>query len=214
MPIPGKNVVRKVKKMKENAISTKEVIAFFDRCAPGWDKDMIRDEEVIGDILRAGGIKEGANVLDVACGTGVLMPDYLRCGVSAVLGVDISPGMISVAQEKFHDPRIRFVCDDIYTVDISESFDCIMVYNAFPHFGDPKGLIHRLAGLLSEGGTLTVAHGMSRERINHHHSGAASHVSQELMEADALARVFSEHLTVTKCLSDERMYLVTGRKTQ
>ena len=55
----------------------KEVAAFFDQWAADWDADMIRDDRKIGQILDAACVREGCSVLDVACGTGVLFPDYL-----------------------------------------------------------------------------------------------------------------------------------------
>ena len=45
----------------------KDIITFFDKCAPWWDEDMIRNEDLITMILDNGGIKEGIHVLDVAC---------------------------------------------------------------------------------------------------------------------------------------------------
>ena len=56
-------------------IETKEVIEFFDRLAPGWDAEMIRSDEIINTILNNAEVTEWKDVLDVACGTGVLIPD-------------------------------------------------------------------------------------------------------------------------------------------
>ena len=64
-------------------IETKEVIKFFDRLAPGWDADMVRNDAIIGTILDNAGVTEGKVVLDVACGTGVLIPDYLKRRVAS-----------------------------------------------------------------------------------------------------------------------------------
>ena len=48
-----------------------KIADFFDEYAPGWDDDMVRNEEIISLILDHGGIKEGVHVLDVACGMAV-----------------------------------------------------------------------------------------------------------------------------------------------
>ena len=56
-----------------------DVIEFFDRCAPFWDEEMVRNETVIAEILDCGGIRPGRDVLDVACGTGVLFPVFEFC---------------------------------------------------------------------------------------------------------------------------------------
>ena len=189
-----------------------DVIAFFDHMASHWDADMIRDDAVIAKILDGAGVEAGARVLDVACGTGVLIPDYLRRGVASVTAVDISPEMVRIAKEKFPQENVTVLCGDIEHITLDQSFDCIVVYNAFPHFPDPERLIATLSGLLAPGGTLTVAHGMSRAMIDRHHEGAASKVSVGLMHEDALADIFAKHLQVTVKISDDRMYQVTGTK--
>ena len=84
--------------------------------------------------------------------------------------------------------------------------------NAFPHFPDPRKLISNLSAQLKPEGILTVAHGMSREKIDAHHHGSAMKVSNGLMKAEDLAEIFSDNLTVTKIISDDRMYQVAGKK--
>ena len=200
-------------------IDTKDVIAFFDRLAPNWDADMVRNEEVISSILDNVGVDKGKDVLDVACGTGVLIPDYCKREVKSVTAIDISPKMIEIAKGKFEAAntgdscasRIDIICGDVETYEFGKLFDCIVIYNAFPHFPDPKRLIDSLSRKLKPGGRLTVAHGMSRERINAHHSGSAMHVSNGLMSSEELAEIFEEVLDVTMVISDDRMYQVVGK---
>ena len=194
-------------------IETKEVIEFFDRLASGWDAEMVRSDEIIRIILDNAGVTAGKNVLDVACGTGVLVPDYLKRGVASVTGIDISPKMVEIARGKFPQESVTILCGDVETAVFDRQFDCIVVYNAFPHFPDPERLIRTLAGLLTPGGALTVAHGMSREKIDAHHHGSASHVSNGLMPAEDLAAIFGTVLNVTVIRSDERMYQIVGRNT-
>lgn len=193
-------------------MNKQDVISFFDRMAPQWDADMIRSDSVIATILDNAGIKPGVGVLDVACGTGVLIPDYLQRNVAAVTAVDISPEMVRIAQEKFPQEHVQILCGDIETIDLQKKFDCIMVYNAFPHFPDPKNLIRVLSGMLMPGGTLTIAHGMSRAHIDAHHKGAASKVSVGLIHEDTLEAIMEPYLNVTVKISNDQMYQVTGTR--
>ena len=190
----------------------KDIIDFFDMCAPKWDESMIRNDQVINKILDNANVCEGKDILDVACGTGVLIPDYLERNVKSVTAIDISSEMIKIAKEKFPQKNVQFMCEDVENAKFKSKFDCIVVYNAFPHFPEPKNLIAVLASHLKEGGVLTVAHGMSRERIDRCHAGKARCVSVGLMGEDELAEIFGDYLEVSVKISNDKMYQVVGMK--
>jgi demethylmenaquinone methyltransferase/2-methoxy-6-polyprenyl-1,4-benzoquinol methylase len=191
----------------------KDIIEFFDRCAPTWDADMIKSDVIIGKILDNAEVGADMDILDVACGTGVMFDYYLQRNVASVTGIDIAPEMAKIAAEKFAgEPKVQVICGDVEEYAFDRKFDRIVVYNAFPHFPYPKRLIKTLAGLLKEDGRLTVAHGMSREAIDGHHSGAASKVSNGLMTADKLKRIFDAHFEVEVVISNRHMYQVSGVK--
>ncbi len=192
-------------------MNKQDVIAFFDRLAPQWDADMIKNDAIIHRILQTANLRPGDRVLDVACGTGVMIPYYLRRNVRSVTAIDISPEMTKIAQGKFPQANVEIICGDVETAVFPENFDCIMVYNAFPHFPEPERLIRRLSQLLKPGGSLTVAHGMSRSHIDAHHQGAASRVSIGLMHEDALAAIFRKYLRLTAKISTDEMYQLTGQ---
>jgi len=191
-------------------MNKESVIAFFDRLAPDWDANMIRDDQIINTILDYADITEGISVLDTGCGTGVLIPDYLARGAKKIVGVDISPAMIAIARAKYTDPRVAFINGDVETICFSETFDRCVVYNAFPHFPDPDALIEALSGKLRSGGRLTVAHGMSRDMINARHAGDASPVSRALLSETELATVMKPFLQVDVVVANDRMYVVSG----
>lgn len=191
-------------------INKDEVIEFFDACASGWDSNMIRNEDIISKILDGAGVRQGIKLLDVACGTGVLIPDYLKRDVREITAIDISPNMIKIAESKFVQDNVHFICGDIMTYDTDSDYDVVMIYNAFPHFPQQEKLVELLSLRLKKGGRLTVAHGMSREWIDRHHRGPADKVSVGLMEADRLADIFSRYMKVVNVVSDDKMYQVTG----
>ena len=190
----------------------KEIAEFFDHCAPWWDADMIRNEVIITTILDNADIRGDMDVLDVACGTGVLFPDYLKRGVSSLTGIDISSEMAKIAAAKF--PEVTVICGDVEETQFDKTFDAIMVYNAFPHFPNPENLIRILAGLVKPGGRLSVAHGMSRQQLLQHHAGRASKVSIDLLHEKELAALFAPYFDVDVIISNDRMYQVAGTRRE
>ena len=188
-----------------------DVIEFFDRYAPRWDADQVNKDAIIGRILDNACVGEGQEILDVACGTGVLFPFYLKRNVKSVTGIDISHEMAKLAAKKHEEfKNIQVICGDVEQTSFDRKFDNVMVYNAFPHFPDPEQLIATLAGLTKEGGRLTIAHGASRETTDNHHKGPASKISNGLMTADALKTLFMPYFDVDIQISNQEMYQVSG----
>lgn len=188
----------------------KEVVAFFDNLAESWDDMQVRNEAVIRCILDFGGVCQDADVLDIACGTGVLFADYLSRNVNSVTGIDISSEMVNIAREKF--PQVEVICADAQLYDFGRKFDVIMIYNAFPHFCEPEKLFANLYANLKEGGRLTVAHGISEKELAECHSGKAKNVSLPLPSKEKLADMMSELFNVDVMISDEEKYIVSGVK--
>ena len=216
--------------LARKAIDKADVIDFFNKLASGWDAAQIREEDKITAILDAAGVYEGVKVLDVACGTGVLVPDYRKRKVASVTGIDISEEMVKIARSKFlsqeldegvnapenknSQMKLEFICGDVEEVELPSDYDVCMVYNAFPHFPNPAKLIEVLASRLKVGGRLTVAHSMSRKQLDSHHSGPAAKVSNGLMSEEDLAKLFGAYFDVDVKVSNDRMYIVSGVKNR
>lgn len=185
---------------------------FFNACAPGWDAGMVRNERIIATILDGARVCAGKTVLDVACGTGVLFPDYLARGTVHVTAIDLSPAMAEIARSKAAGQPVTVLCGDVERYDFGRTFDCVVVYNAFPHFPDSRRAVAALERLVAPRGTLTIAHGMSRARLAQHHSGSASAVSVALPEIDDLAAMLSPEFSVSVRISNDEMYQLTAVK--
>ncbi len=189
------------------------VIDFFDSLAKDWDRDMVKSDEIIGRILKNAGFERSQEVLDVACGTGVMFDYYLSGGAKRIVGIDISPKMCEIARDKYKNiPEVSVLLGDVTEYPLEDKFDLIVVYNAFPHFPEPERLIRVLSSLLKENGRLTVAHGESREKIDARHHGAASTVSVGLMPSEELAALFEPYFEVETVISDDTMYQVVGKQ--
>ena len=190
-----------------------KVREFFDRLAPSWDENLIVYEDKMEAILDAARIGEGCRVLDVACGTGVMVNFCLRRNVASIDGIDISPAMIDICQGKYiADERVRLVCADAELYDFDKRYDCVLVFNAFPHFPDPQGLVSHLARFVEPGGTVTIAHDMGRKQLDSHHSGAASAVSHGMMHEDDVVALFDSRFAVHVRVSTPDLFIVSATK--
>lgn len=187
---------------------------FFDRHADMWDSNLIRHDDVICEILDNACVYQETSVLDVACGTGVLFPDYSSRHTAKVMAVDLSPRMAYIAAEKAENyENIEVLCADIEELELPDKYDCCIVYNAFPHFPDPEKLVSVLSEKIKPNGTLSIAHGMSRDMIDRHHKSITGKYAISLISEYELAEIMSKYLHVYCLKSDERMYQVCGRKT-
>jgi demethylmenaquinone methyltransferase/2-methoxy-6-polyprenyl-1,4-benzoquinol methylase len=186
----------------------KDIIDYFDRCAPGWDAEVIRNEAVITAILDHAGIDCGMDVLDVGCGTGILFSDYLKRNVGSVTGIDISPEMAKIAASKY--PQVQVICGDAEHTAFDRKFDAVMVYNALPYFPDPAALIEALARAVKPGGRLSVANSMGFTQFRKKHGS----VSVSLVPEKELANLFAPFFDVDVIISNDRMYQVAGTRRE
>lgn len=191
----------------------KQVAEFFDNLAEVWDIDMVKNQSKIDDILDKAEVTEGKYVLDVACGTGVLIPDYIKRKVSKCVAIDISDKMIEKAKGKFSGYKnVELLCGDAEAFDFKDEFDCIVIYNAFPHFVDRDKLFKNLLKCLRTDGRITVAHGMGREALIRHHSGSAKNVSTILPEIEEMVRLMSKYFDVDVSISTDDIYIASAKK--
>ena len=130
---------------------------YFNKRASGWDKTQTHDPKKIKLMLALSDLREGMDILDVGCGTGVLEPYLLRHRPRRVVAVDFAENMISIARQKITDRRVEFVCADIFAL-VGPICDCCLLYNTYPHFGDPNRLLAHLSSLLRPGGRLSISH--------------------------------------------------------
>jgi demethylmenaquinone methyltransferase/2-methoxy-6-polyprenyl-1,4-benzoquinol methylase len=190
------------------------IIKFFDKCSENWDAHMITDDDKMNKIMDTACVSQGKDILDIACGTGVMFNYYLSRNVNHITGVDISSEMIKICRDKFSsNDKIDVICADADTMTFDGNYDCCIVFNAFPHFIDPKALISNLYTSVKTGGTLTIAHDRGRKALDIHHSGEANPYSNGLMSEDDLEQIFIDcgFTSTTKYATDE-IYIVSGRK--
>lgn len=97
-----------------------------------------------------------ADVLDLACGTGLGMLPYVERG-DKVIGIDIAPAMIDVAQRSLPETaQVKFCVTRAEALPFAvASFDLVSCAQSF-HWFDASAAFAESARVLRRGGTLAV----------------------------------------------------------
>jgi SAM-dependent methyltransferase len=111
-----------------------------------------------GRVADAAGIEPGQQVLDVACGTGVLARTAAeRVGpAGTVVGVDVNDGMLAVAQRTAPAITWKQGRAEALPVD-SGSFDVVFSQFGLMFFEDKRTALQEMLRVLRPGGQLAVA---------------------------------------------------------
>ncbi len=188
----------------------KELIEHFDCLAEeGYFAEFDPEERAKAESLLARmGIRPGWRVLEPGCGVG----RFSRLLAEAVgpngrvLAADYSPKMIETAKSRPHSECLEFRCIDFSELEMPQDrFHAVVCFNVFPHLSDEK-TVARMAELLIPGGSLFVAHSVSRESVNNIHANSSCSLMHDhlLPEDDEIVKMLEgDGFRVTEMESGE-----------
>jgi 2-polyprenyl-6-hydroxyphenyl methylase / 3-demethylubiquinone-9 3-methyltransferase len=141
-------------------------IAKFEQLAHRfWDRDgefkpLHRLNPIRADYIAARSHLDGARVLDVGCGGGLLAEALTRKG-ARVTAIDLAPGMIETA--KLHAAETSLSIDyrlqdaaELAATPV-ERFDVVCCMEMLEHVADPQAFVAVLAQLVRPGGSVFVS---------------------------------------------------------
>jgi len=147
---------------------------FFDNLADEWDLMFTSEDlERLTNIVSNLNVSEGADILDLGCGTGILF-DMLRRIVGdngSVTGVDFSFEMAQKAHRNFPFSNVNVVDADATSLPFADStFDMAVAFSAFPHFSNQQRALDETHRVLKKDGRFIMIHlESSRELSDIHH---------------------------------------------
>ncbi|NLV45954.1 MAG: class I SAM-dependent methyltransferase [Candidatus Hydrogenedentes bacterium] len=202
--------------------SRNPVRAFFDKRAAQWDTMISAGHGTrLEQLLAPLPLDSSAQVLDVGCGTGVLLPilaqrlDERGC----VVCIDLSGAMMRETRQRIRAlhprPRCLPVQADVTAAPFPEgAFDWVICNSCFPHFQDQQQALHEMARLLRPGGTLVVCHSESRDAINTLHRNVGGIVGgHELPKDDTFRKlVHGAGLTLMQMEDRHDGFLLVARR--
>lgn len=144
-----------------NAAATAEVRVMFDRISGRYDLMNLlisagQEPRWRRRLVDAAGLRPGGSALDVASGTGKVAADLARrAGATGrVLGVDLSPGMTSVARRRYASrPGIGFVVGDAMALPARDGeFDAATIAFGMRNLPDYRRGFAEMARCVRPGG--------------------------------------------------------------
>ena len=112
-------------------------------------------------LLENAGLKDNMNILDLACGPGVVSSFLAEFAADGhVTGVDLSNELLDVARsytKKKGIANIEFQQGDVYQLALQESsYDFIYARFLFQHLQDPQKALAKMIPLLKPGGVICI----------------------------------------------------------
>ena len=151
--------------------------------------------------------------MDLGCGTGRITGLLHSLNEGPVLGLDISPNMISLAKKKYEGKEYAvFAVGDFLTNAFEKPFDVIVIYNAFPHFLDVDKFSSSLANNLKKGGRFAIVHSLSREQLSHVHDKCDHKTTRALSSPVIESERFQKQFDILLAEEDDSSFIIVGKK--
>jgi ubiquinone/menaquinone biosynthesis C-methylase UbiE len=171
---------------------------YFNGLAPNWDglPSMEGASEKVWRFVAQSVDPRSRRVLDVGCGTGILVAALLEKApeVVCVVELDFALEMLRQNSRKFQDPRVGRVCADAMRLPAaSGSFDLVLCFGILPHLEDSRVAVAELLRVLRPGGALSVGHLAGSRELNAFHGSLDGPVSGDVLpESGALAHALAD----------------------
>lgn len=172
-------------------MSDRGIIDLYERHASDFDCERgheLQEKAWLDRFL--GFVRAGGTVLDVGCGTGRPVADYVLRSGRDVVGVDGSPAMIAMCRDRF--PSSEWRVADMRALALGRRFDGILAWDSFFHLdaGAQRAMFPIFAAHAAPAAPLMFTSGSrSGEAIGTFHGEPLFHASLDEQEyRDLLTR--------------------------
>jgi ubiquinone/menaquinone biosynthesis C-methylase UbiE len=171
---------------------------YFNSLAAEWDciPAAPNSADRISTFLKRSHRAGARRVLDIGCGTGILVPELLNFYGSATCLVefDLAEDMLRVNSTKFTGTSIGRVCADAQIMPFSDAcFDLAVCFSALPHMPDKHAALRQILRILRPGGVFCVGHLSGSRELNAFHGSLEGPVAVDILPpAAALAQMLKD----------------------
>jgi len=144
----------------------KNVYKVYDKMGQWFAKNryaVLEEKGYLDNMLEK--LPPNASVLDLGCGSGKPILEYLISQKVKVLGVDASEQMLEIARANF--PDTGFILKDMRKMDLDEKFDAVIAWHSFFHLAvaDQPDMFSIFRHHLNPNGILLFTSGTERGEV-------------------------------------------------
>jgi ubiquinone/menaquinone biosynthesis C-methylase UbiE len=181
----------------------------FNELAPRWDQLPGPSDALpkVAEFVARASQTRAKRILDVGCGTGILVPYLLRACPQArcVVELDFAEEMLRENARKLAHRHVARLCADAQALPFrDECFDLVLCFAVLPHLVDLEAALRELSRVLRRSGGFAVGHLMGSAELNAlHHSLGEPLAHDTLPPVESLAQSLRQ-LGATVVSAEER----------
>ena len=178
--------------MKNQLELAQNIIEIYKKHARAWTElrgNFLYEKAWLDHFLAR--IPQHSKILDLGCGSGKPIADYLIRHDHKITGVDSSDVMIEMARQNF--PEQHWLQADMRTVELDQKFNAILAWDSFFHLtpNDQRQMFRQFARFAQQGTVLMFSSGPSYgEAIGDLFGDALYHASLAPEEYRALLKQY------------------------
>jgi ubiquinone/menaquinone biosynthesis C-methylase UbiE len=159
---------------------------YFNELAATWDhlSGTAKATGKIRDFVRRSSADGASRILDVGCGTGILLPDLrdIYPDATCLVEFDLAEYMLKINAAQYTADTISHICADAQSLPFAGScFDLVLCFGVFPHFDDKFAVTVQMFQVLRTGGVLCIGHLRGSRELNAFHGTLSGPVSNDLL---------------------------------
>lgn len=165
-------------------MSSRDIISMYDRLAHEYDRDRGRtllEKMWLDRFLEH--VPEAGTVLDLGCGMGEPIAQYILGLGYQIVGCDSSPSLIAISRARY--PDAEWLVADMRELALGRRFDGLIAWDSFFHLSmdDQRTMFARFAHHANPGAPLLFTSGSEAgESIGSYHGEPLYHASLEPTE--------------------------------
>jgi ubiquinone/menaquinone biosynthesis C-methylase UbiE len=162
-------------------------------------------------IVAAGEIAEGASVLDVGSGTGIMLPLIRKYRPARIYACDLSSAMLGQLSKNY--AYAETILGDVRDLELPDgSLDVVFVNACYPNIVDKATAFSNISRMLGPGGRLVISHPLGKSFIGVIRKGTPFPLDDfpERADAESLLRAFG--LAIEDFFDEPELYLLVAKK--